>query len=197
MEKKQKILKPSIQDGNGIGRRNFLVKSVLAGAGLAVAPFANSASQEIVTTSHQLANKKRKLGTLEVSSIGLGCMSMTSGHYNPPRAFNEMAKVIQGAVDQGITLFDTAEYYGPFTNEEVVGQALKAVRNKVVIASKFGFQFENGKPTANPEDFVTGFIVDEEKGEVYGRPVGVAVMPDGALLINDDKGNVLWRVAAK
>lgn len=57
--------------------------------------------------------------------------------------------------------------------------------------------FENGKPTANPEDFITGFIADEEKGEVYGRPVGVAVMPDGALLINDDKGNVLWRVAAE
>jgi aryl-alcohol dehydrogenase-like predicted oxidoreductase len=87
------------------------------------------------------------LGSLEVSPIGLGCMSMTSGHYNPPRPKKEMVKVVRGAVDRGVTFFDTAEYYGPFTNEEVVGEALKPVREQVVIATKFGFQFENGQPT--------------------------------------------------
>lgn len=71
---------------------------------------------------------------------------MTSGHYNPPRDIEEMIPVIRGAVDQGVTFFDTAEYYGPFSNEVLVGKALAPVRNQVVIATKFGFQFENGKP---------------------------------------------------
>jgi aryl-alcohol dehydrogenase-like predicted oxidoreductase len=85
------------------------------------------------------------LGTLEVSSIGLGCMSMTSGNYNPPRPKDEMIPVIRGAVDLGVTFFDTAEVYGPFTNEELVGEALAPVRDQVVIASKFGFDFESGR----------------------------------------------------
>ena len=88
----------------------------------------------------------RMLGDLEVSSIGLGCMSMTSGSYNPPRPKDEMIPVIRGAVDQGVTFFDTAEYYGPFTNEELVGEALAPVRDEVVIATKFGFEFEDGEP---------------------------------------------------
>ncbi len=88
---------------------------------------------------------RRMLGTLEVSSIGLGCMSMTSGSYNPPRPKDEMIPVIRGAVDLGVTFFDTAEVYGPFTNEEYVGEALAPVRDQVVIGSKFGFAFENGQ----------------------------------------------------
>lgn len=148
MKEEKKISKPTAGNSKGINRRDFLVKSALAGAGLAAAPFAYTQSKERVTTNNPGNNafEKRKLGTLEVSPIGLGCMSMTSGHYNPPRPKAEMVKVIRGAVERGVTFFDTAEYYGPFTNEEVVGEALKPVRNKVVIASKFGFQFENGKP---------------------------------------------------
>ncbi len=88
---------------------------------------------------------RRMLGTLEVSPLGLGCMSMTSGHYNPPRDKREMIPVIRGAVERGVTFFDTAEVYGPFTNEEVVGEALAPVRDQVVIASKFGFEFGNGQ----------------------------------------------------
>lgn len=88
---------------------------------------------------------RRTLGSLEVSTLGLGCMSMSSGSYNPPRDKDEMVTVIRGAVDRGVTFFDTAEVYGPFTNEEVVGQALAPVRNQVVIASKFGFQYDNGR----------------------------------------------------
>lgn len=72
-------------------------------------------------------------------------MSMTSGSYNPPRPKEEMIPVIRGAVDRGVTFFDTAEVYGPFTNEELVGEALAPVRDQVVIASKFGFEFENGQ----------------------------------------------------
>jgi aryl-alcohol dehydrogenase-like predicted oxidoreductase len=90
--------------------------------------------------------QKRTLGrsTLEVSALGLGCMSMSSG-YGPPADKTEMIALIRGAVDQGITFFDTAEVYGPFTNEELVGEALAPVRDRVVIATKFGFKIEGGK----------------------------------------------------
>jgi len=81
---------------------------------------------------------KRKLGNLEVSSIGLGCMGMSFG-YGPPADEKEMMAVIRGAVEQGVTFFDTAEVYGPYTNEELVGKALAPVRDQVVIATKFGF----------------------------------------------------------
>ncbi len=84
--------------------------------------------------------KNRKLGNdhLEVSALGLGCMSMTAA-YGPPADRLEMIKLIRGARDLGVTLFDTAEAYGPFANEELVGEALAPIRDKVVIATKFGF----------------------------------------------------------
>jgi aryl-alcohol dehydrogenase-like predicted oxidoreductase len=82
---------------------------------------------------------KRKLGNnLEVSAIGLGCMGMSFG-YGPAADRNEMVALIRSAVERGVTFFDTAEVYGPFTNEELVGEALAPVRGKVVIATKFGF----------------------------------------------------------
>ncbi len=84
--------------------------------------------------------QKRKLGksNLEVSAIGLGCMGM-SFSYGAPKDVPEMVSLIRAAVDRGVTFFDTAEVYGPFTNEELVGQALAPVRDRVVIATKFGF----------------------------------------------------------
>ncbi len=84
--------------------------------------------------------QKRRLGKNgpEVSAIGLGCMGM-SFSYGPPKDKQEMISLIRAAVDRGITFFDTAEVYGPFTNEELVGEALQLVRDKVVIATKFGF----------------------------------------------------------
>src|SRR5499426_3501002 len=92
--------------------------------------------------------QKRKLGTsnLEVSAIGLGCMGM-SDSYGPPADRQEMIALLRSAVERGVTFFDTAEVYGPFTNEELVGEALASVRDQVVIATKFGFRFENGKQT--------------------------------------------------
>jgi aryl-alcohol dehydrogenase-like predicted oxidoreductase len=86
--------------------------------------------------------KKRKLGksNLEVSAIGLGCMGMSAA-YGPPKDKQEMISLIRSAVDRGVTFFDTAEIYGPFTNEELVGEALAPVRKQVVIATKFGFKF--------------------------------------------------------
>jgi aryl-alcohol dehydrogenase-like predicted oxidoreductase len=84
--------------------------------------------------------QKRKLGksNLEVSAIGLGCMGM-SFSYGPPKDKQEMTSLLHAAVDRGVTFFDTAEVYGPFTNEELVGEALAPFRGKVVIATKFGF----------------------------------------------------------
>jgi len=82
----------------------------------------------------------RRLGKtdLEVSAIGLGCMGM-SFSYGPPKDKQEMTALLRAAVERGITFFDTAEVYGPFTNEELVGEALALFRGKVVIATKFGF----------------------------------------------------------
>ena len=102
--------------------------------------------------------KKRKLGksNLEVSAIGLGCMSM-SGGYGPAGDKQEMISVIRGAVERGVTFFDTAQVYGPFANEELVGEALAPFRGQVVIATKFGFKFEldggprNVGPSSRPE----------------------------------------------
>jgi aryl-alcohol dehydrogenase-like predicted oxidoreductase len=92
--------------------------------------------------------QKRKLGNsgLEVSALGLGCMSMSSG-YGPAADTGEMIKLIRTAHDLGVTHFDTAEAYGPFANEELVGEALQPIRDKVVIATKFGFEIdlETGK----------------------------------------------------
>jgi len=87
--------------------------------------------------------KKRKLGNseLEVSTIGLGCMGMSFG-YGPPKDKQEMISLLHAAVERGVTFFDTAEVYGPFTNEELVGEGLAPFREQVVIATKFGFKLD-------------------------------------------------------
>ena len=89
--------------------------------------------------------QKRTLGsTLEVSAIGLGCMGMSQS-YLPSPTEQEMIALIRAAVERGVTFFDTAQVYGPFTNEELVGEALEPVRDQVVIATKFGFDLETGQ----------------------------------------------------
>src|ERR1051326_3449021 len=87
--------------------------------------------------------QKRKLGqnNLEVSAIGLGCMGMSSG-YGPAGEKQAMIAVIKAAVESGVTFFDTAEVYGPFKNEELVGEALAPFRGRVTIATKFGFKLD-------------------------------------------------------
>ena len=94
------------------------------------------------------AMRKRRLGrsTLEVSALGLGCMGMSYG-YGPAADKQEMITLIRAAFERGVTFFDTAEVYGPFTNEELVGEALAPFRGQVVIATKFGFKLDpTGKP---------------------------------------------------
>lgn len=92
---------------------------------------------------------KRTLGDgLQVSAIGFGCMGMSQSFGPNPGDRDQMIAVLRGAVERGVTLFDTAEVYGPYDNEELVGEALRPVRNQVIIATKFGFTFdEDGKQT--------------------------------------------------
>ena len=93
--------------------------------------------------------QKRTLGKsdLEVSAIGLGCMGMSFG-FGPPMEKQQGISLIRAAVERGVTFFDTAEVYGPWTNEELVGEALEPVRDKVVIATKFGWKIDDeGKNT--------------------------------------------------
>jgi aryl-alcohol dehydrogenase-like predicted oxidoreductase len=111
----------------------------------------------------------RKLGksNLEVSAIGLGCMGM-SFSYGPPKDKKEMTDLLHAAVDRGITFFDTAEVYGPFTNEELVGEALAPFRGKVVIATKFGFDLSGSdhKPGAAPVNSQPAHIKQAVEGSL-------------------------------
>jgi aryl-alcohol dehydrogenase-like predicted oxidoreductase len=110
--------------------------------------------------------QRRKLGTsgLEVSALGLGCMSM-SFSYGPPGDRQEMIAVIRKAVELGITFFDTAEVYGPFTNEELVGEALAPFRGRVVIATKFGFDNE---PKSDPRGMAGKTTLDSRPAHIKG-----------------------------
>src|ERR1700761_5135495 len=90
--------------------------------------------------------EKRKLGNsgLEVSALGLGCMGLNFS-YGQPMEKKDAIALLRASVEKGVTFFDTAEAYGPYTNEEIVGEALAPFRNEVVIATKFGFNFQDGK----------------------------------------------------
>jgi aryl-alcohol dehydrogenase-like predicted oxidoreductase len=110
--------------------------------------------------------RTRTLGTLETSAFGLGCMGMSAA-YGPPANRAEMVKLIRAAHDRGITLFDTAEAYGPFVNEELVGEALAPIRDKVVIATKFGFDI----------DMATG----ERRGGTNSQPHHIKAVADACL----------------
>src|SRR5437899_2886097 len=93
----------------------------------------------------------RTLGTdLEVSALGLGCMGMSQSYGNRPERADSIA-LIRAAVERGVTFFDTAQVYGPFHNEELVGEALEPVRDRVVIATKFGFQLDAPGVNSKPE----------------------------------------------
>ncbi|MBK6936087.1 MAG: aldo/keto reductase [Chitinophagaceae bacterium] len=130
---------------NSVSRRNFLSQSALAAAGLAVGQSLLSGyrSEPVGNTGQRTMPqfKTRMLGTLEVSALGLGCLPMV-GFYGVRKDKAEMAGLIQAAYDKGVTFFDTAEVYGPFVDEEIVGEGVKSFRKKIVIATKFGFNLD-------------------------------------------------------
>ncbi|MCC7343242.1 MAG: aldo/keto reductase, partial [Bryobacterales bacterium] len=122
----------------------------------------------------------RKLGTsgLEVSALGYGAMGLSFG-YGPAVEKQQGITVIRKAVDLGVTFFDTAEVYGPFTNEELVGEALAPVRDRVAIATKFGFSFKDGK---------------QEPGVLNSRPERIREMVDASLKrLRTDRIDLLYQ----
>lgn len=142
-----------VKNLNEKSRRNFFKTGATLSASLMAAPAFSSFSiseKQAQKGKNRLPNftKRRTLGSgkhsLEVSALGLGCMGMSFG-YGPPADKQEMIKLIHAAVEQGVTFFDTAEVYGPFTNEELVGEALEPFKGQVVIATKFGFNIVDGK----------------------------------------------------
>lgn len=136
---------------NEFNRRDFFKNAALAGAGLVMAPSVlmgstgNIQISQVNQSSSKSSLSTRKLGPLEVSGIGLGCMSMVAGTYNPTPPKDEMIAHIRKAVERGLTFFDTAEVYGPYGSEELVGEALEPFKGQITIASKFGFEIQNGQ----------------------------------------------------
>ena len=124
-----------------LSRRGFLAKTVLIGAGFAFGPSLWASSADQPKEINRM--KTRKLGRLDVSELGAGCMSI-SANYGPPADAKQGIEVIRAAHEKGVTFFDTAEVYGPYTNEDLVGEALGPIRDQVAIATKFGFDIENG-----------------------------------------------------
>jgi len=123
-----------------LSRRDFLAGAAIVGASLAVAPGAWAGTAD---ERSENSLKSRRLGTLEVSELGAGCMSI-SANYGPPADRKQGVEVIRRAYERGVRFFDTAEVYGPFTSEELVGEAIAPFRNQVVLATKFGFDMDAG-----------------------------------------------------
>lgn len=124
-----------------LGRRTFLKTTAIVGAVMAAGPMAWAATDKSKPPLLQKGSNNmttRKLGKLEVSALGLGCMNM-SGNYNAPADVPQSIRNIRTAFDNGVSFFDTAEIYGPYINEELVGEALQPIRDQVKIATKFGF----------------------------------------------------------
>ena len=141
-------------DVRGISRRDLMARTALIGAGLAAAPLVLAAcanKPEDIRNRSDNDMQTRRLGPLDVSELGAGCMSI-SANYGPPADRNQGIRTIRAAYEKGVTFFDTAEVYGPYTSEELVGEALSPFRDDVAIASKFGFDVEgSGAPLSRPE----------------------------------------------
>lgn len=136
-------------ENNNNNRRDFIVKSALVSAGLllgnSVFASPNKTSSKNTSTYTDSLNSdsisRRKLGSLEVTELGFGCMNVAWA-YGPATPKEKAVKIIRSAYEKGVRFFDTAEVYGPFYSEEMVGEALKPFRNEVVIATKFGFEVD-------------------------------------------------------
>lgn len=168
------ILNNSIgEEGRALpGRRGFLALGLAATAASLLGgvtygaqnPQAGQTAPTGVTSPGTPARDRRRLGSLEVSALGMGCQNF-AGMYGPPIDRQEAVRIIRAAYDRGVTFFDTAEVYGPFLSEEMVGEALAPIRNRVVIATKFGFDI-------TPKGQVRGVI---------SRPDHIKLATEGSL----------------
>lgn len=166
------------------GRRRFLIGAAGVAAtplvaGLAGCTTGNAAEQpstptasgpavgSAAVTAATTVTGRRMLGSLEVASVGLGCQTMPGNLYGPVTSREDMVGIVRTAADQGVTFFDTAEAYGPFESEEIVGEGLEPVRDNVVIASKFGWDI----------DPATG----QRTGELNSRPEQIRRAVEGML----------------
>ena len=151
MKTNTQTIGPRSQDRGVLRRRDFLVDAAVGIAGLVVIGPAYAASDSPrPRRGAKRGLNTRKLGKFEVSEIGAGCMSI-SVNYGPSADKNQGIKVIRTAHEKGVTFFDTAEVYGPYTNEELVGEALAPIRDKVVVASKFGFDIKTSGLNSRPK----------------------------------------------
>ena len=141
-------------DVRGISRRDLMARTALIGAGLAAGPLVLAAcanKPEDISNRSDNDMQGRRLGALDVSELGAGCMSI-SANYGPPADRNQGIRTVRAAYEKGATFFDTAEVYGPYTSEELVGEALSPFRDKVAVATKFGFDVDgSGGPLSRPE----------------------------------------------
>ena len=143
MDKNNQQTVPGSDSQPGIRRRDFLVRSAVVGAVFPMGTMAWASSGQTMNSNSQIGSsmKMRNLGSLEVSEIGAGAMSI-SANYGPPADIAQGIKTLRTAHENGVTLFDTAEVYGPYTSEELVGEALEPIRDQVKIATKFGFAID-------------------------------------------------------
>jgi len=158
--------------GRGLSRRDFVTKSVLLGAGVAVVPAWLAACAEApksrpsgpgqASSGSKPLMKNRKLGTLTVSEVGAGCMSI-SANYGPPADKKQGIELLRTAYEQGVRFFDTAEVYGPYTSEALVGEALAPFRDQVVIASKFGFKIDGTTALDSRPEHIRQVVEDSLK----------------------------------
>jgi aryl-alcohol dehydrogenase-like predicted oxidoreductase len=169
MPKRERATASTSENPSDISRRDFAARAGLIGAGLAVAPLMWSAcssqprdadtSRGPTRSEGQRTMQTRKLGSLEVSALGAGAMSI-SANYGPPADRAQGIAVLRDAHDRGVTFFDTAEVYGPYTSEDLVGEALAPIRDSVRIATKFGFDIEGGTGGLNSRPDQIRRVVD-------------------------------------
>ncbi len=175
MDKSRSIGTQAGNQSRAIDRREFLA------AGLAITAMSTlpAGAYGEAASGRPAVLPRRRLGALEVSAMGLGCMSMNGGQYNPPKPKDEMISLVHAAIDRGVTFFDTAEIYGPFVNEELVGEALAPYRNKVIIGTKFGFDIDaSGRRT----------------GGLNSRPEHIRVATEGSLKrLKTDRIDLLYQ----
>ena len=169
-----------------ITRRSFLINTAITGTAITLAPLSSAFASGVSNSVNKLFYKEetkmktRKLGNLEVSELGLGCMNM-AGNYNPPADHQQSIKTIRTAFENGVRFFDTAEVYGPYTDETLVGEALQPVRDQVKIATKFGFAIDGTIALDSRPERIKKVV--EESLKRCGQTILIYIISTGLILM--------------